>query len=651
MSFHFRTSAALFCLLLAGLSTAVRAQEVTIEEQEETAVKAAIAAVAPSVVRVEAVGGAEIVGKNLASTGPTTGVIVDASGYIVSSAFNFISDPASILVTLPSGKRAAAEIVARDHARMLVLLKVKTDEELPVPAAVPRDQIRVGQTAIALGRTFDSPLPGTSVGVISAVDRVWGKAVQTDAKISPSNYGGALVDLRGRVFGILVPLSPHGQGSEVAGAEWYDSGIGFAVPLADVFTHLEKWKAGKDLHPGLLGINLKPGDIYVLPAEIAACQYNSPAAKAGLKVGDVIIEADGKKIDRQAQLKHVLGPHYAGDKVHLVARRGSETITADVELAEKLEPYTLPFLGLLPAREKADGVTVRWVYPGSPADEAGVKVGDRIVKAHGEAVANVAELRTKVASWLPTDEGSLSIQRGEEALEIKLTPKKHPIEVPDELPPPFSPREAAAERPAVGTLDIKLPEAKNDCWAYVPENYHPDSPHGLVIWLPAPREMKRDEVETKWKDIAAARGLVILAPRPADPTRWEATETEFIGKAADDLAKTYNIDASRVSVLGEQAGGGLAWLLATQQPERIRGLALVEPTLPRITQVPEMNPVQPLFLWAAVSKQAKPAQAVFDRLTKQNVPVSKVDVDAGAKSLSDAQLQSFARWVDTLDRL
>jgi len=71
------------------------------------------------------------------------------------------------------------------------------------------------------------------VGILSATNRIWGKAVQTDAKISPGNYGGPLIDIRGNVIGILVPLSPQGQG-EVAGAEWYDSGIGFAVPLNDM---------------------------------------------------------------------------------------------------------------------------------------------------------------------------------------------------------------------------------------------------------------------------------------------------------------------------------------------------------------------------------------------------------------------------------
>ncbi len=117
---------------------------------------------------------------------------------------------------------------------MLVLLKVAADEALPVPTWVPRQELAVGQWTIAVGRTYPGSFPNVSVGILSAINRVWGKAVQTDAKVSPSNYGGPLIDIRGRVIGVLVPLSPQQEG-EFAGAEWYDSGIGFAVPLADIW--------------------------------------------------------------------------------------------------------------------------------------------------------------------------------------------------------------------------------------------------------------------------------------------------------------------------------------------------------------------------------------------------------------------------------
>src|SRR2546423_7557163 len=258
------------------LSATLLAQD-DLPSQEESAIRAAVERVAPSVVKIETIGGLERVGKVLVSTGPTTGLVVDETGYILSSAFNFIQQPSSILVTLPSGARAAAQIVARDNSRMLVLLKVNTSEKLSPSIAVPKSEMTVGQWAIAVGRTYDQPLPNVSVGVLSATGRIWSTAIQTDAKISPANYGGPLIDIQGRVLGILVPLSPQRGGGEVAGAEWYDSGIGFAIPLADVLQHLPTLKAGKDVHPGVMGITLKQGDRYALPAELAATHPLSPA--------------------------------------------------------------------------------------------------------------------------------------------------------------------------------------------------------------------------------------------------------------------------------------------------------------------------------------------------------------------------------------
>ena len=116
-------------LSLAACAASAIAED-ALRELEQQAMRAAVERVAPSVVRIETVGGLQRVGKMLVGTAPTTGLIVSAEGHIISSAFNFVQKPDSILVTLPSGKRQAAQLVATDHSRMLVLLKVETDEPL-----------------------------------------------------------------------------------------------------------------------------------------------------------------------------------------------------------------------------------------------------------------------------------------------------------------------------------------------------------------------------------------------------------------------------------------------------------------------------------------------------------------------------------------
>src|SRR5262249_54146045 len=315
--------------------------------------------------------------------GPTTGLVVAADGYIISSAFNFANKPSAIFVAVPGHKeRHVAKIVATDNTRMLTLLKIDA-KGLPVPVAAPKKEFRVGQWSMALGRAWaglDTP-PSVAAGIVSALGRIWGKAIQTDAKVSPLNYGGPLVDLQGRVMGVLVPASPRGQ-DETAGVEWYDSGIGFAIPLEDINAVLPKLKEGQDLKKGLLGIYLKSTDIYSAVPEIASVGPDSAAARAGIKPGDIITELNGQPVVRQAQILHILGEKYEGDTVTVKVKRGKEEKTfANIKLAGTLSAFIHSFLGVVPVRDDPElGEEVRYVFPKSPAEAAGLKPGDRIMK-------------------------------------------------------------------------------------------------------------------------------------------------------------------------------------------------------------------------------------------------------------------------------
>ena len=637
-----------------------------LEGLEEQAIRAAVAAVAPSVVRIETIGGLERVGQVLVGTGPTSGLVVSDDGFILSSAFNFIQQPTSILVMLPGGQRAAAKIVARDHARMLVLLKVSTQSKLPVPTAVPRSEMSVGQWSIAVGRTYDQPEPNLSVGVISATNRVWGKAIQTDAKISPSNYGGPLIDIQGRVLGVLVPLSPQSKaqeaaGGEVAGAEWYNSGIGFAVPLAEINERLDTLKAGKDLYAGLMGVSLKPGDIYSLPAEIAASQPGSPAYKAGLKAGDTIVEIDGQKIARQAQLKHALGTRYAGDKVNLVLKRGDSTVAAAVELIDKLDPYAHPFLGILPLRGTAEpGVTVRYVYPGSPAAETGVEPGDRIVAltqagAAEVAVADAAALRTAAANLEPKIKVALQVLRGEQMLAIELLPAKLPTEIPGELPPALAKLPAPpAEKPTTGIVEIKLPEETNQCLALVPDSYHPLVPHGLVVVLHAPGPVDKAAFEARWKPVCEKYSLIALAPLSAKADKWEPTESDFIRKTLDDVIAHYNVDPTRIAAYGYQTGGSMAWLVGFGHLDRVRAVIAIDAVPPARTKSPENDPVNRLAVFVGTAAKAPTAAAMkafLARLEATRFPITQKALGEQPRDLTSDELDELGRWIDALDRI
>lgn len=649
-----------------GLAAAwsVLAQADDLAALEEQAMQAAAERVASSMVKIENVGGAEQVDGQLLATGATTGLIVSEDGYILSSAFGFAGKPTSILVTLPSGKRTSATIVARDNNRMLVLLKAITDEQLTVPEVAPRDQLTVGQWTLALGRTYPGPAVNMSVGVLSAINRIWGKAVQTDAKVSPSNYGGPLVDIHGRVIGILVPLSPQEQG-EMAGAEWYDSGIGFAVPLSDVLPQLETLKAGQNLTPGLIGISLKGTDMYGTPVVIAACEAKSPAREAGLQVGDTIVEIDGMKIERQAQLRHAIGPRVAGDTIHIVVERGEskERFEADLKLVAELEPYVRPELGILPVRgfgagpatEGTRGVVIRAVLPGSPAATAGLQAGDRITGVNELEIADATALRDAIIAFDPGTEVTVKYQRAEQtaSASVKLAPQSTAI--PDELPPPHQNVETApGELPAVGTVEIQIPEVANKCVAYVPETYNPAIRYGLLVWLHAPGQFDQAELINLWKPLCDQYEMILLAPQAADVRRWTSTEIEFVRKTMDDVVKRYSIDPARVVLHGYLAGGAMAYHVAFGNRDVCRAVAAANAPLPMRVGHPTTDPVQPMSIYSFSSEQTQVADAIKageERLKKKAFPLITVAVPGPERYLTGDELTHLMRWLDALDRI
>ena len=305
------------------------------------AFRAAAAKIHPSMVRIEGFGGiasgVDGGGYQAPGAGPTTGLIISADGYIVTSTFNFLRKPPIITVIMPDGRRHVATLLGRDETRKLCVLKVDGSSNLPVPTFAPRGELKVGQWAVALGIGFGAAEPALSTGILSATSRISGKAVQTDANLSPANYGGPLVDLDGRVIGICVPLSPQSPGQssaaqEAAGAEWYDSGIGFAVPLDGLDDELAALKAGKTLVQGFLGVQASAEGDPPTGAVIKEVVPDSPAAKAGLQPKDKILTIGGVAILDVSHLASILGGYLSGDRVEIsIEREGArKTLTAEL---------------------------------------------------------------------------------------------------------------------------------------------------------------------------------------------------------------------------------------------------------------------------------------------------------------------------------
>jgi serine protease Do len=649
-------AAALLCFGLCG--PAVRAADQRLEELEEQAFRQAAALAAPSIVRVQTVGGLDRVGQVLTGTGPTTGIVVSPDGFIVSSAFNFASKPTSILVQLSDGRRFPATQVATDRSKMLTLMKIEATDLVPLPAA-DAQTVRVGQWAIALGKTFDVEQPSVSVGIVSALNRIWGRALQTDAKVSPVNYGGPLVDVEGKALGVLVPLA-QGEKDETAGVEWYDSGIGFAIPMPDVLASVERLKAGKDLHPGLMGVTMKHGPLDAA-AEIDRIRPRSPAAEAGLKAGDVIVEMEGKPVRRHSDVQLVLGRKYADETVALVVARGKEKLNFEIKLVAELTAYEPAFLGILPVRpattdSAAQGVAVRYVFSGSPAERAGLRIGDRILKFNGGDLANATALGDLVGRLKPEDKAAVVYSREGQQTSVEIALATTPNDVPEKLPTAATEPVAAdkaAGRPQTGRFTVNMPAQAHGYWAYVPDDYNPAQQYGLMIWLHPAGDTMEAAIINEWKSICDTRGMMIVAPKAEKISGWELNEGEFVKDAFDDFCQKYSVDRSRVFLHSSSTSGPFAYLLAFRYRDRIRGVAMAAAPLRAIP--PENDPEHPLQFHLVCGDQDQMYSVVeqtVDLLRGLKFPTSFTTVQGGDDRYPpNEQVEEIGRWADCLDRI
>lgn len=248
--------------------------------------------------------------------GKTSGIILTSDGWIMLSRFALNYDPTTVLINVPGHGTFHAERAGEDTSRGIALVKIEA-EGLPVPEFVHPKDVHVGQWAFALGRTFAEQDPTVHLGIVSAKQRLFGRALQVDAYTSPANYGGAVVDIRGRVLGIAVPLSPSGRN---AGVEWYDSGIGFATTIADIEPLIERMKDGKILQRAWLGVQLSSSHLGP-GAKITGTPKDGAAAKSGLRKGDIILKIDGIEIMNGPHFQMLLSSRLGGDACSLVVKK------------------------------------------------------------------------------------------------------------------------------------------------------------------------------------------------------------------------------------------------------------------------------------------------------------------------------------------
>lgn len=282
--------------------------------------------------------------------GSGSGIIISSDGYIVTN--NHVVEGAdSVTVLLQGGKEVPAKIVGADAQSDLAVLKID-QKNLPVAVLGDSSKTQTGEIVVAIGNPLGKELAGTvTMGVISATDRtlsVEGRnmtLLQTDAAINPGNSGGALVDLNGTVIGINT-LKEVVAGIDPSYGTISAEGIGFAIPINEAKPIIEQLiKQGYVSRPGLGIYGLEINDAVrqqyanILPnmpngIGVDRVTSNGPAAKAGIRAGDIIIKVDGTQITSFAQLQDILKQHKIGDTITVTVWRNGRELNLKVVLGD-----------------------------------------------------------------------------------------------------------------------------------------------------------------------------------------------------------------------------------------------------------------------------------------------------------------------------
>jgi|HubBroStandDraft_1064217.scaffolds.fasta_scaffold00257_25 serine protease Do len=357
-----------------------------------------------------------------------SGFIIDPSGYVVTNN-HVIGNADKVEVILQDDSRHIAKIIGKDAKTDLALLKIESTKPLPSVKFGDSDKARVGDWVFAVGNPFG--LGGTvTKGIISARGRQaedgnYIDFLQVDASINRGNSGGPTFDLDGDVIGINTAIySPNGG----------SVGIGFAIPSDAAKVVLDQLRANGHVDRGFLGVQIQDVTSEIassmgldpdhpIGALVAQVNEDSPAAKAGVKVGDLIEKFDGKPIEKMRDLPRIVAETGIGKKVDLVILRDGKTLTlattvgqfdekqvANASGDEGDKPNRMASLGLslaplnadarkrLGIQKNLDGVLISRVRDGSPAADNGLLAGDVIVKVNGQSVGKPEEVMDQVSA-------------------------------------------------------------------------------------------------------------------------------------------------------------------------------------------------------------------------------------------------------------
>ncbi|MBW1697951.1 MAG: DegQ family serine endoprotease [Deltaproteobacteria bacterium] len=364
-----------------------------------------------------------------------SGFIISKQGYILTNN-HVVGDADKITVQLANGREFEAKIIGTDPSSDVALIKIKGSEDLPVLPLGDSDKLEVGEWVMAIGNPFGLSHTMT-VGVVSAKGRTsvgisdYEDFIQTDAAINPGNSGGPLINMKGEAVGINTAIFSKSGGY---------MGIGFAIPINMVKAIKKQLIAYGKVSRGYLGVylqelskdliesfNLK--DIKgVLVVDVTE---GSPADRAGIRRGDVVVEMNGKRVEDVGHFRNMVALSEPGSKARIVVIRNGKRIEIEVTLGSQEKAVAratrtdlmerLGFTVQDLTRELAEqlgyelkeGVVISQVVPGTPAQLAGLRPGMLILEVNRKEVKNTRQFLEALEISRRTESVLLLVQYGQ----------------------------------------------------------------------------------------------------------------------------------------------------------------------------------------------------------------------------------------------